>query len=139
MHRHRVHHLVGDNDAAEALGQALEKLHPVAEPLSLALAQGAAGLEDQVLAVELLQQGFGERAAARAELENRTLERLQLSRERAAEKRAELRRGDEIALGAELARAARVVAQARRVQRELHVAGEGDPAAGGGDLGADPF
>ena len=33
-------------------------------------------------------------------------------------------------LGAELARAARVVAEARLVQRELHVAREGDPAAG---------
>src|SRR5438046_10758565 len=52
----------------------------------------------------------------------------------AAEELSDLWRVDEVAAGAELARAARVVAEAGLVQREVHVARKGDPAAGGGDL-----
>ena len=51
------------------------------------------------------------------------------ARERAPEERTELGRGDEVAFGAELARRARVVAQARLVQHQLHVARERNPAA----------
>jgi hypothetical protein len=46
----------------------------------------------------------------------------------------DLRRGDEVAGGAQLGRAAAVVAEPRRVQGELHVAAEADRAAGANDL-----
>ena len=66
----------------------------------------------------------------------------QLRCQRLGEQRRDLRRSDEIAAGrriAQLARPGGVVAEARRVERELHVAGERNPAAGGGDLGLDAF
>src|SRR5947207_803252 len=98
--------------------------------------QGSTGLEDEVLAIDA--QSLRERAAARAQLEDRQIRKLrELPRERAAEKCAELGRGDEIAVSAELARARGVVAAARRVQRQLHVARERDPAALIADLAGD--
>ena len=51
-----------------------------------------------------------------------------MARQRANSGR-DLRRGDEIALAADLARPGGVVAEARRVERELHEARERDPAA----------
>ena len=60
-----------------------------------------------------------------------------LARERAREYSAQLGRGDEIAVRAELARAGAVIAEARRVQRELHESREADPAAGCGDFSRD--
>src|SRR6185503_5115663 len=76
---------------------------------------------------------LGERAAARAQLED-AVEGGEPAREGAAEQRAELGRGDEVAAAPEFLRAAGVVADAGLVQRELHVARERNPAAGGGDL-----
>jgi hypothetical protein len=53
----------------------------------------------------------------------------------AAEERRQFGRGDEVSAvfhaAAELGRAAAVVAQARRVERQFHVAIECQPAAGG--------
>src|SRR5204863_8759374 len=93
-----------------------------------------ARFEDQVLAS--VGQHVGKRAAAGADLEH-TLERAQFARERATEERAHFGRGDEVAAGAEFARAARVVTDTGLMQRELHIAGERNPAATGGDLGLD--
>src|SRR3546814_2376966 len=53
------------------------------------------------------------------------------------EQRAQFGRGDEVAGAAELGGAGAVVAQARRVQRQLHEARERDGATGRGDLLAD--
>lgn len=58
-------------------------------------------------------------------------------REDRTEQPADLRGGDEIARGAELAAAGTVVAQPRRIQREVHVLGEIDPAASGSDTRLD--
>ena len=133
VHRHGVHYLVGDHRPAVALRQALDMPHALAQPLALARAQLGARLQDPILAVELARQHLGERAAPRAELED-AIEATELARECASEEAAELGRGDEVALRAELARAARVIADARFVQRELHVARKRDPAARGGEL-----
>jgi hypothetical protein len=99
----------------------------------LPIAQLGARLQDEVFAVELFRQHLGKRAAAGAELQD-AVEGGQLARERAAEQRAELGRGDEVAAAAELLRTARVIADAGLVQRELHVARKRNPAACGGDL-----
>src|SRR5262245_33334195 len=93
-----------------------------------------AELDDAVVALLLRQQRGGERAAAGAELEDRAWKRVKLARKRAPEERAELGRGDEIALRPELRRRARVVAEAGLVECDLHVAGERNPALVGGDL-----
>src|SRR5690606_40058880 len=54
------------------------------------------------------------------------------------EQRPQLGRSDEIARGAELGRARAVVAQPRRVKRQLHEAPERDrPDVGRGDLAAE--
>src|SRR6185436_4220466 len=100
-----------------------------------------AGFEDLVFEVSQFgNQNLRQSAGSRAEFEHgfAWLEDLRnLARERAAEQWRELRRGDEIAARTELARAGRVVAQARLMQRELHVAGEADPVARGRELGGD--
>ena len=102
----------------------------VAQAGLLAFAQLGAGLQDQVLAIERLEQRLGERAASRAEFQDPAAGNAgELARKRAAEKIAELGRGDEVALRSEFACPARVVAEPGLVQCELHVARERDPAA----------
>ena len=134
MNRHRVDHFVRDDRAADTLGKPLEPLHAVSQACLLSQPQLGAQLEDAVVEIVLCQQRLCQRAAAGAELEHRAAERSQLPRERAPEERSELRRGDEVAGGAELARAGGVVAQARLVQRDFHVAGERDPSLVAADL-----
>src|SRR4029077_2425372 len=129
-----VHDFVGNHDAADALREAREPLRPSAEPGLLARLKLRADFDNAVVEGMLREERGGERAAAGAELEDRGAELLELPDERAAEKRAELGRGHEIALAPELLRAARVVAHARLVERELHVAGERNPAVIRGDL-----
>src|SRR5206468_1141574 len=92
------------------------------------------------------QQAGRERTRAGAELPDRVasagVERLRhLSRQGAREEWRELGRGDEVAArrrhAAEDRTAARVVAEAGRVERERHEAAERNPAAGGVDGSAD--
>ena len=87
------------------------------------------------------QQVRGEAPGAGAELDDlaaggRGQDRVDLHRQRRAEERRHLRRGDEVAGGAELARAGRVIAQPRRVQHVLQVVGERHPPAGRVQFGA---
>ena len=156
MHRHHVEHLVGHHRAGKALGQRIQPLHAggqvrrlVGQGVELALAQLAGELEDAVAlryaaaAFELEQQVGGEQAGAGADLDHpgraRAHHLLDLGGQRLAEKRGKLGRGDEIAARTELSRAAAVITQSRCIERELHVAGERNPAAGSGDLGLDAF
>ena len=113
--------------------QLLDVAHAVTEALSLARAELGARLQHPVFAFQFARQHVGEGAAAGADLDE-ALEAAQLPGKGAAEEAAELGCGDEVARRAELARAARVIADPRFVQRELHVARERKPAAGGGDL-----
>src|SRR5262249_46177453 len=93
----------------------------------ITLGRGALGLE---LRIKLRR----ERPRSGAQLEDvaaglrEYLARLQGDALR--EERRDLGGRDEVALGAELARAAGVVAQALRIERELHVARERDPVVG---------
>ena len=84
------------------------------------------------------------REAARAgpELEDvasraRAQDRLDLRGQRGAEQRRHLRRRREVPGGAQLGRTGGVIAEPRRVQRDLHVPGERDPAVGLGNRLAD--
>jgi hypothetical protein len=133
VHRHGVDDFVRDHDASKALRKVIEEFHSAAEPRRLALAQRAARLEDQVVPLELPAESAGKRSAPRAELENRAFELPQLPGQRSSEQAAELRRGDEVSLRAELPVAASIVG----LQRELHVAREGGPAALRRDLRPD--
>ena len=90
------------------------------------------------------QQIAREHAAAGAELEQarRTAfeQRRDLARQRLREQRRQLRRRDEVAAargGAELRRTRGVVAETRRVKRELHQPVEWQPTARGVDRGDD--
>ena len=87
-----------------------------------------------VFTLELAGQHIGERAAPGAEFED-TLETFQLARQRAPEERGRApARSIKAAVFRKLLCAARVVADAGLVQRELHVALEADPAAGPGNF-----
>src|SRR5690606_26140440 len=108
-----------------------------------------ARLEDEIADIaeperlERVEALRGERAAARAELEDRRrrprLEPLrERRRERARERVGELRRGHEIAGGPYLLAVRAVIAEPRLVERELDVSLEADPAAGPGDRLAYP-
>src|SRR5262245_6345501 len=130
MHRDCVGDFVGDDRALEFFRQLVDVLRLLPEKLLLSVLQLGAGLQDQVFTIQFLQKRAGERAAGGAELEDAPARNFaELAREGAAEEIAEFRRGDEVTRRAELARAARVVAALRRVQRELHIARERDPAA----------
>ena len=90
----------------------------------------------------MLQRRLGERAAAAADLEKAGAvaqfpqDRRHRLRHAFGERRPQFRRGDEIAFGAEFARARAVVAQARRIQRQFHEAGKGDGSSAAADLAA---
>ena len=155
MHRHRVDHFVGEHHAAKFPGQPVEpgdfgealRREP-SDRRALAHGQFGAGFEDRVAldrAAEprkLREQFPGQFAAARAELKQVRPgfgEQLRhLPRQRLREQRPQRRRGDEIACGPELRRPAGVVPEARRVEGQLHVVGEAEPAAGRGNGGLDP-
>src|SRR6266704_4864909 len=121
--------------------------HPRGERVAAPLAKIGGELEDEIVArrpscaLEFLEQGRGERAAARAHLEHLVEPRVQyllhLAREGLAVERRNLGRRDEIPGLAELSAAGAVVAEPRRVKRELHVAREADPAAARRDFAAD--
>jgi hypothetical protein len=116
----------------------------------LSLAQIRAEIEDQVfrrqraLTLEFGQQFGGHHARTCAQFEDARVRRSQvlqnlgaLHGQTTAENRSHFGRRDEIAGGAELARTRAVVAEARRVQRQLHELREIDPATRLLDGGAD--
>ncbi len=140
-HGQRVEHLVRDHGAVERLlGETIEPRDTVAEArerAALTLAQVGARLEDPIRdarVAERVEDLRRERAATRAELENERRPAArelgsQRARERAAEKVRELGRRREVAGRPELRAAGAVVAEARRIERELHVTREIEPAA----------
>ena len=106
MHRHGVHHFVGEHHAAKALGQAVQPPNPIAQPLLLPLFEFGACFKNFVFRIlQFGDQDLRKGAGAGAEFENR-FARLQdlrdLARQRAAEQRREFGRGDEVAVRAEL-------------------------------------
>ena len=116
--------------------QRVEEAHAVAEPRCAGGRAARRWFPGSVFAVQLLEQHLGQRAAAGADFQDRAETRRSC---RASVRPNRLPSSGAVTkspCGAELARAAGVVAQARLVQRELHVAREGDPAAVGGDLGS---
>ena len=147
----RVDDLVGEHYAAERRGQRSQPTPPdlrrdtapdrtLAEQRTLSRHQRRARLEQQVLLErcaersELGQHTRRKLPAARTELKQRTAaERAQHRIDRSGDRRGEQRRqfgcGDEIASLAELRAACGVVAEPRRIERVLHVLGEGDPSA----------
>src|SRR5690606_16951070 len=143
--RQRIRNLVRDDQAVErGLRQTVEPLDAAGmlrERFLLPLPQRRDGLQDQVsdaAQTERIERGEtlrGERAAARAELEDRRRRpgrepRRERRRERARKRIGELRRRDEIAARADLLAVRVVVAEPRLVERKLDVPPEADPAAG---------
>jgi hypothetical protein len=148
--RHDVQHLVGDHEAADALGQPVDPLEApdvlrVArrDQLALALAQVGADLEEPVtlgcraLRLEHAEQVRGQHARAGSQLEDlgaRGLHHLaRLHGQALGEHVRDLGRRDEVALGPELARPGGVVTEPRRIKRQLHETRERDPVALGHD------
>ena len=145
LHRQRIQNFVRQHDAAEFLGQAVEpfdacrvRRRPLAHERLLPFPQVRTHFENEIalgqgaLRRQLVEQIGRHHARAGAEFEDRAAaDVLQdfaaLGREAAAEQRRHLRRGDEVAAGAELARAGAVIAEPGLVQRHLHEALEADP------------
>ena len=145
VHRQHIEHFVGDHRAAEGRRQGIEPLRPCRKLrrkrrqfLLLAQAQIAAHFEQEIAlrhSAEFIQRQqhiAREFARARAEFEHIAAafgEHLgNLPRQALAEQRRDLRRGDEVARRAELARSGTVVAESGRVERLIHVARERNPA-----------
>ena len=149
LHRHRVEHFVADDDTFDRLGQRVDPCDLVAEhgkALTLAFAQLAREVDDgvaldevaeRVECAERAEQLRRQRARAGAELDHRAraacLQRLRdLARQRAAEERRQLGRGDEVAARAwhlaEFDTRVGVVAEPRGIERHRHEAVERQPA-----------
>jgi len=154
VHGHRIQHLVAEHHAGKSGRQAVEPRHafkemrhPRRERVAAPLAKICGELEDEIVArrpscaLQLLEQGRRERAAARAHLEYLVEPRVQhlshLAREGLAVERRNLGCRDEIPGLAELLCTGAVVAETGRVKRKLHVAREADPAAARRDFAAD--
>ena len=141
--RHRVEHLVADDDAAHRIGQRLDPFDAIGirgRRFALARTQRRRDLDDPVAPdpiAELPEQHRCERARAGAELPHLVavagFERLRdLPGQRPPEQRRQLGRGHEVAARRRHPpdpRPARVVAEAGRVERERHEAAERQPAA----------
>ena len=151
VRRYGVEHLVHHDDAVPACRQRIEPLDARDERRDLAserrllpLAQVRRNLQDRVTArhrrrrVEAAHQVRGEPARPGAELDHvaAIAQKMggDLDRERGAEERRELRGGDEVAGGTELARPRNVVAESRRIEYEAQVRLERNPATRGIDL-----
>ena len=148
LHRHGVQHFIAQHHATERRRQFLHPAHALAvsgQPRLLTLAQAARQVHDGVAAQRCargVQRGHhlpGQCARAGAEfpdfINTRGLQGLShLARQRPAEVRRKLGRGDKVAARlrhvAELARAAGVITQARCVQRQRHEGVKAQPAAG---------
>ena len=161
VHRHCVQHFVGEDRAVDRRGQRVDPVDTLdvcrrraRDRQPLPLAQVRRRLEDRiprrqrVAHGERVQEVGGEPAAATAQLDDLAAfgcdeDRRRLHRQRLREERRHFRRRDEIAGRAQLGRSRRVVAEAGGVEREIHVALEGDrPAALGNrgpDAGHDPL
>lgn len=155
LDRQRVDHLVRDGHADERVRQAIQPFDPPGQVRhrgldrrALPITQVRAHVEDPVVRGQRAERfEFGEhrrghRPGTGADFEHvaaaETGEHLGALRgHAAAEHRRDLGCSDEIAGGPELARAGAVVTEPRRVEHELHVAVEADPAARSVDLGAD--
>ncbi len=149
LHRHRVEHLVADDDALHRVGQRVQPAHlrtVEGEPLPLALAQAARQVDDasSCARARRARRATAARSAPEPAPNSHTVvaaarvQRLRHLRGKSlAEQRRQLGRGHEIAARGghqpELAVVARVVAEAGRVQRQRHEAVERQPAAGLGD------
>jgi hypothetical protein len=153
-HRQCIDDLVRHEHAApglgrrriEPFGQFLQMWTTLPQQRALAFAQIGTAFEQAIAArqrielFELEQQLGGQRAAAGSEFEHIAAGFAQRRRQRAGEAaredEAKFRRSDEVALRTELRRAGAVVTEPRRIQRQFHVAGEVQRAAGGGDFAA---
>jgi hypothetical protein len=149
VHRHRVQHLVAEHHAVPRVREAVQPHHlrETAQQLLLAGAQFARQFHDGVLLQrdaggrQFGQDVEGQLAGAGAELEDA---RRALSDnsgchvgQRGAEQRRQLGGGCKIAILAQLGGAAAVIAEIGGVQRQLHVAGEGNGARRALDFGGD--
>ena len=154
LHGHGVQQFIAHDHAFHGVGQGVQPAQLVrvrGQALLLARAQAARQVHDGVAlhrVAQRVQQLQCQRPRARAKLPQlaglRALQRLaHLHGQCLAEQRGQLGCGHKVAarLGqvAKLGQAARVVAQARRVQGQRHEAVESDPAARGvdglGDVG----
>ena len=154
-HRQRVDHFIGDQRAAprrcgrriQPFRQVFQMRTMLQKRRTLAFAQVGAAFKQAITrgqrrqAFEFQQQFCRQRAAAGAEFENVAAGfaqcRCERTREAAREQESQLRRGDEIPRHPELGRAGAVVAQARRIQRQLHVTREIQCATGRRDFCTD--
>src|ERR1700691_864595 len=119
--------------------------HGLRNAATLPLTQIRADLEHEVAfgntaeGVQPRQDIGGQTAAARADLEDAAASQCAqdlgaLPGHAAAEQARDFRRRGEVAAGSELVSPGAVVAESRRIQRELHVSVEADPAARRVDL-----
>ena len=151
-HRQRIQHLVRKHNAVERRrGRGVEPRdmldelrHFTRQAMPLPLPQVGAGLEDPVVRRQAVQrpesrQHVGSEASgARADFQDAAArepaeDRRTLPRDAGTEQRRDLGRRDEVSRCAELVRARTVVTEARRIQREFHVALEAEPPARGPD------
>ncbi len=147
VRRHGVEHFVGDHQPAPARRKNLDPVdarqqrrRSLAQALALPRREIGAHFEQAIaprqaiLRDQRIQQIGGEPPGARPQLDQiavrQSVDDVGGRRgQRGAEQRRQFGRGDEIAGGAELACARRVIAESRRIQRGAHVIGERDPAA----------
>ena len=147
LHRHGIEHLVAQHHAFDGIGQFGRPLHHIAktgQPLLLARPQAARDVDNGVAAqrhallLQRLQHLLGQRPAAGAKLPHFVGAGLRqrfghLHCHRMAVERTDFRRRDKIAAirwqVPQLGTAMRVIAQPRRVQRQMHEAVERQPAA----------
>jgi hypothetical protein len=154
MHRHGIKHFVGQNQAAEALGQAIQPDHARQQMRGFRRKQRAlprlqVGADfqdaDSASAGRVGQFQFAQQIqppAGRCRRQARGC-RQSVARSTASALRASVRpnngvnlgRRDEIARCTELGGTTGVITQARRVQRQFHVTRERYPAAGPCDVG----
>ena len=153
--RQRVGHLVGEHHSVPGpLGQPLEphdalaqRLRQTRQALALALREIGAHFENRValgqqaLRCELGEHRRGHPSGAGAELEDLPARAHEhggaLARDAAGKEVGDLGSGDEVPARAEFLAPDAVVAEARRVQRQLHETLERQPAARGRERLAD--
>jgi hypothetical protein len=158
-HRQRVENLVGQDDAVEArAGRCVQPFHALSqkarnafpEHAALPLAQIGAHFEYQVARrqssehIEARQEVSGKSAASCADLQDHRLAQRTdnvgaLLRQAGAEQARHFGSGDEVAPLPQFACARAVVTQTRRIEHEVHVAFEADPAACLPDLAFQPL
>ena len=138
--RHRIQHLIAEDRAFERFRQRVKPAHlrEIAQQFLLAGAQFSGQLDDGITLDHdagirrLGQNVLGQLARTSAEFEDMRRALVHNSgcdmRQRLPEQGAQLGRSCKIAILAELGGAAAVIAQAGRIQRQLHEAGKRDGA-----------